>query len=402
MDFGESDEIAALRASVLRLIEREIEPAIGAFERAGAFPRSIVEKMGAAGLFGAAFPERLGGSASGFAAVAAIAETLSRRRPEFGYLMNMQAMTCPFTIFNWGTDEQAERFVPNVIQGRRLGMFALTEPGGGSDPASAMQTRARRDGEVYRLSGAKTFITMADVADVGVVFAKTDPDAGHRGITAFIVEPLGQPGYRADPIAMPGLAPTFRSCAVSFDEVAVPAANRLGAEGEGFKIAMNALDYGRLTVAARLTGLAQGCFEAATAYANQRVIGGQAIARYQMVQQGIADMAVEIEAARLLVAKLAWTMDQGAPATRAAAHAKYFAQTVANRAARTAAEVFGGYALTDAYPIQKLAAYVAVLTAGEGTANVQRVLIAEDALGLKDANRHPVRNRLIRPANTSS
>jgi isovaleryl-CoA dehydrogenase len=397
MDFTEPAEIAALRASVVRLIAHDIEPTIGAFERTGAFPRPIVETMGAAGLFGAAFPERLGGSASGFAAVAAIAETLSSRRPEFGYLMNMQAMTCPFTIFNWGTAAQAECFVPDLIRGRKLGMFALTEPGGGSDPAGAMQTRARREGGVYRLSGSKTFITMADVADVGVVFAKTDPAAGHRGITAFIVEPRDQPGYRADPIAMPGLAPTFRSCAVSFDDVAVPVANRLGAEGEGFKIAMNALDYGRLTVAARLVGLAQGCLDAATAYANERSVGGQPIARYQMVQQGIADMAVAIEAARLLVAKLAWTMDQGRPATRAAAHAKYFAQTVANQAARTAAEVFGGYALTDAYPIQKLAAYVAVLTAGEGTANVQRILIGEDALGLKDADRHAVRNRLVRP-----
>ena len=393
MDFTPDPDLELLKKTVRRFIAGEIEPTIGDYEREQRFPREIVQKMGATGLFGAAFPKSFGGSAMGFQAVAVIAEEVSRTRPEFGYAMNMQAMTCPFTIYNWGTAAQAERFVPDLITGRRLGMFALTEAGGGSDPAGAMQTRAARDGDNYLLNGSKMWITMADVCDTGVIFAKTDLRAGHRGISAFIIEPKSALGYRADPVPMSSLSMLFRSNAVFLDDFVVPAENRLGKEGEGFKIAMNALDFGRLTVSARLLGLAQGCLDLAIDYANQRVVGGQAIGRYQMVQQPIADMTVNIAAARLMVERLAWAMDQGLPMTRTAAHAKYFAQRAAKHAADSAAEIFGGYALADEYPISKLAAYINVLNVGEGTANVQRVLIAEDALGLKDADRHPVQNR---------
>ena len=393
MDFTLPQELVSLKDTVARFIAAEIEPVIGAYESEQRFPNEIIEKMGSAGLFGAAFPNALGGSEMGFQAVAIIAEELSRTRPEFGYAMNMQAMTCPFTIFNWGSEAQVQRFVPELIAGRKLGMFALTEAGGGSDPAGAMKSRAVRDGDRYVVSGSKMWITMANVSDTGVIFAKTDPDGGHRGISAFIIEPKSAPGFRTDPIAMSGLSTLFRSNAVFLDEVAVPAENRLGEEGEGFKIAMNALDYGRLTVSSRLLGLAQGCLDQAVDYANQRVVGGQAIGRYQMVQQSIADMTVEIAAARMLVQRLGWTMDQGLPMTRIASYAKYFAQRAAKHAADATAEIFGGYALADEYPISKLAAYINVLNVGEGTANVQRILIAEDALGFKDADRHPVRNR---------
>ena len=393
MDFSPDPDLELLKQTVRRFVATEIEPRVGEYERDRRFPQSIVEKMGAAGLFGAAFPKSLGGSAMGFQAMAVIAEELSRSRPEFGYAMNMQAMTCPFTIFNWGSAAQVERFVPDLIAGRRLGMFALTEAGGGSDPAGAMQTRAVRDGDHYRLNGSKMWITMADVCDAGVIFVKTDPAAGNRGITALVIEPKSAPGFRADPVPMSSLSPLFRSNAVFLDDFPVAAKNRLGEEGEGFKIAMNALDFGRLTVSARLLGLAQGCLDHAVEYACRRTVGGQAIGRYQMVQQAIADMTVNIAAARLMVQRLGWTMDRGLPMTRVAAHAKYFAQRAAKHAADSTAEIFGGYALADEYPIGRLAAYVNVLNVGEGTANVQRVLIAEDALGFKDADRHPVRNR---------
>ena len=398
MDFTLPDEIAQVRDSVARFAETEIAPAMAEYEARGEFPGPIVEKMGAAGLFGAAFPERLGGSAMGFLAVATVAEEISRLAPEFGYAMNLQAMTCPFTIYNWGSDAQIERFVPDLIAGRRVGMFALSEPGGGSDPAGAMRTRARRDGDVYRLDGSKQWITFANACDTGLLFAKTDPDAGHAGITAFIVEPKAAAGFSATPIAMTGLSKSLCSCAVFLDGFAVPVANRLGAEGEGFKIAMNALEYGRLTVSARLVGLAQACLDHACAYAAERVVGGRPIGRRQMVQQPIADMTVGVEAARLMVQRLAWTMDRGAPSSRASSHAKYFAGRVAKQAAQAVAEIYGGYALADEYPVSKITAYVNMLNVGEGTPNVQRVLIAEDALGFKDANRHPVRNRAARAA----
>lgn len=402
MDFTLPEEIAAFADTVARFAETEILPEMAAYEASGEFPRAIVEKMGAAGFFGAAFPEHLdgvhlGGSGVGFVAVAAISEAISRVAPEFGYCMNMQGMTCPFTIFNWGTAAQIAAHVPDLIAGKNIGMFALTEPGGGSDAAGAMKTTAVRDGEVYRLNGSKQWITFANAADVGVLFAKTDPAAGHKGITAFIVEPKKYDGYSAKPIAMTGLSNALASNAVFLDDFVVPLENRLGEEGEGFKIAMNALEFGRLTVSARAVGLAQACLDEAITYANDRVIRGNPIGAYQMVQHVIADMATHTDAARLMVHRMAWLMDEGQPATRAASRAKYFAVEAAKEAAAGAAEIFAGYALADEYPIKKFTAYVNMLAVGEGTANVQRILIGEDALGIKDANRHPVRNRLRGP-----
>ena len=392
MDFTLPEECAAAAASVRQFAETEILPVIDGYEERHEFPHSIIEKMGAQGFFGAAFPEELGGSDMGYLAVAAIAEELSRLAPEFGYAMNMQAMTCPFTIYNWGSAPQIQRFVPDLVAGRKIGMFALSEPGGGSDAAGTMMTTALRDGDTYRLNGSKQWVTFADACDTGLLFAKTDPSAGHRGITAFIVEPKTYEGFTANPIAMSGLSKCLRSCAVFLDDFAVPAENRLGEEGEGFKIAMNALEWGRLTVSARLVGLAQRCLDEARRYAAMRIVGGQAIGRYQMVQHLIADMTVNVEAARLMTRRMAWTMDRGEAANRAASQAKYFAGFAAKHAASSAAEIFAGYALADEFPISKMTSYVNMLCIGEGTPNVQRILIAEDTLGYKDANRHPVRN----------
>lgn len=394
MDFTRSEDIAAIAEMAERFVAAEIKPVADGYEASGEFPHAVIEKMGEAGLFGAAFPENLGGTDAGFQAVAAISEIISRTEPAYGYAMNMQAMTCPFTIYNWGNDEQVSRFVPDLIAGRKLGMFALTEPGGGSDAAGSMKTTAVRDGDVYRLNGSKQWITFANVCDTGVLFAKTDPAAGHRGVTAFIVEPKAYGGFTANPIAMTGLSNVMRSNAVFLDDFMVPVENRLGEEGEGFKIAMSALEFGRLTVSARSVGLAQACLDEALRYANERVVGGSPIGEYQMVQHLIADMTVNIEAARLLVQRMAWLMDRGERVNRAASHAKYAAVEAAKHAAAAAAEIFAGYALADEYPIKKFTAYINMLAVGEGTANVQRILIAEDALGIKDANRHNVRNRL--------
>jgi isovaleryl-CoA dehydrogenase len=391
MDFDLPSHLSAVRDSVRRFVAAEIEPDIALIERQGRFPHDIVRKMGDAGFFGAAFPEAVGGSAMGLLAVSVIAEEISRLRPEFGYCMNLQAMTCPFTILNWGTADQVRRYVPDLIAGRRIGMFALSEPGGGSDAAGSMKTRAERRGDRYVLNGAKMWITFADACDAGLIFAKTDPAAGHRGITAFIIEPKSAKGFTAKPIAMKTLSPVLRSNAVFLDDVEVPAENRLGAEGEGFKIAMNALDYGRLTVAARLVGLAQACLDGSIAYARDRVVGGHALGRYQMIQHLIADMTVNVEAARLMTQRMAWLMDRGEPATRAASRAKYLASQAARHAAQAAAEIHGGYALADEYRVQYYTAYINMLNVGEGAANVQRILIAEDALGYKNANRHRVR-----------
>ena len=388
MHFELSPELQQTRDTVERLMVEVAQPAAKTAERERRFPREAVKTLGEAGVFGAAFPESVGGSAQGFQAVGLISETVSRLEPGFGYCMNLQGMTCPLTIFNWGREDQIRRFVPDLIAGRRIGMFALTEPGGGSDPAGNMRTTAKKRGDRYVLNGSKMFITFSDECDAGVLFAKTEPSAGAKGVTAFILEPKKMKGYRADPIAMSGLSRAFRSCAVFLDDVEVPEENRLGEEGEGFKIAMTALEYGRLTVSARLLGLAQACLDAASTYARERIIRGQPIGRTQSVQQLIADMTVNIEAARLLVRRLGWTMDKGEAAGREAAQAKYFASIAARHAADSAAEIFGGYALADEYPIRKFTGYIDMLNMGEGAPAVQRTLIAEDTLGYKDANRH--------------
>jgi alkylation response protein AidB-like acyl-CoA dehydrogenase len=390
MDFDLPEEMERIRETVAHFVTAEIDPEIQHYETEGKFPRPIIEKMGAAGLFGAAFPLKLGGTEAGFLAVAVIAEKLSELAPEFGYAMNMQAMTCPFTILNWGNKEQVERFVPDLITGRAIGMFALSESGGGSDAAGAMRATAKRDGDLYHLNGSKMWITFADACDTGLLFAKTGAD--QDAISAFIVEPKRFTGFQVAPIAMSGLSNCLRSSAVFLVNFPVPVENRLGNAGDGFKIAMNALEYGRLTVSARLVGLSQACLDYATSYANSRVIRGQPIARFQMIQQLIADMAVEIDAARLMTYRTGWLMDQGRTATRASSRAKYLAGRVAKQASLAVAEIYAGYALADEYPIAKLTAYINMLNVGEGTPNVQRILIAEDALGLKDADRHPPRD----------
>jgi alkylation response protein AidB-like acyl-CoA dehydrogenase len=279
-----------------------------------------------------------------------------------------------------------------LVAADRIGMFALTEAGGGSDAAGSMKTTAKLEADEYVINGAKVFITFANEADVGVLFAKTDISAGHRGISAFIIE-TDRPGYEAKPIEMSALGYMMRSCDVFFDNYRIPKENLLGKEGEGFKIAMNALDYGRLTVPARLVGIAQGCVDIAIQYAKERVVGGHPIGEYQMIQHLIADMVVETEAARLMVYKSAYLKDKGESATRESAHSKYFAAEAATRVARKAFEIYGGYAITDEYPINRYLNYANMLHIGEGSANIQRILIAQDALGLKDANRHHIKRR---------
>jgi isovaleryl-CoA dehydrogenase len=392
MEFDLSADNLQVRDMVRNFASKAIQPVMKDYEDNSVFPREIFRKMGDAGLYGACFPEQFGGSEMGFLNLAIIAEEISKAHPALGYSFNMQAMTCPFTILNWGTEAQIKRYVPDLITARKIGMFALTEAGGGSDAAGSMKTTAVRDGDDYVLNGTKTWITFANEADYGVLFAKTDPAAGHRGISAFIIE-TARPGFTATPIAITALGTMTRSCEVVLEDYRIPRENLLGAEGEGFKIAMNALDYGRLTVSARLVGIAQGCAEAALEYAQQRVVGGNPIGQYQMIQHRIADMVVEIEAARLLTYRSGYLKDKGETATRESAYAKYFASEVAVKAARAALEILGANGIADAYPIMQYVNYANMLHFGEGSANIQRILIAEDALGYKNANRHHIQRK---------
>jgi len=381
-------EIRAVRDELVRFLEREILPELAGYESRGEFPRPLIAKMGEAGYYGVAFPESLGGTDLGFLAMAVVAEEVARANPALSLSHNQQGMTCPYTIYSGGSDAQCEQYIPDILAGKTIGLWSLTESGGGSDAAGNLKTFARRDGDRYLLNGSKMFATLADQTDVGVLFARTDKDAGHRGISAFIVEPKKYPGYQANPIDFVGLSKMTRSCEVVLQDFEVPVANRIGDEGAGFGIAMHAVQAGRVSVAARAVGIARACLDEAMQYALERPIRGQPLASYQMTQAAIADTLVNIEAARLMTYQAAQLMDEDKPANRVSAQAKLIASYALKQAANMAAELFGGYALTEEYRISKLSSYAHVFLVGEGAPAVQRILIAEDALGIKDADRH--------------
>ena len=382
------EEISAIRDSVIRFMATEVAPVIEDYEARGELPRELVRKAGAAGLYGAVFPESVGGSNLGYLAASVIQEEMARADPRFAACNNQQGSTCPTCIYMAGTPEQVMKYVPNLLAGETIGMMSLTEPGGGSDPVAAMKTTAVRDGDVYRINGAKMWASIANECDVGVLLAKTDPAAGAKGITAFIVEPKKYPGFTAHPVEMHGLSKAFRTNAVFLDDFIVPVENRLGAEGDGFKIVMRALQPGRVTVAAKALGTARACFDEAVRYANEREIGGRVIGKFQMIQSDIAEMAAAIEASRALIYEAARCMDEDLPSNRIAAIAKFHASQTAKMVSDKAQQIFGGYGLANEFRISWLRSYADMFFTGEGTANVQKLVIANDALGYKVADRH--------------
>lgn len=373
---------------VNRFMKTEVTPVMDGYEARGEFPRELVKKAGAAGLYGAIFPESVGGSNMGYMAATIIQEEMARNDVRFSACNNQQGGTCPSCIYAAGTPEQVMKYVPRLIAGETIGMMSLSEPGSGSDAAGAMRTLAVRDGDVYRINGQKMWASIANETDVGILLAKTDPSAGARGITAFIVEPKKYPGFKADPINMLGLSKSMRTNVVFLDDFVVPVENRLGGEGEGFKIIMRVLQSGRVTVAGKALGVAIACFEEAVRYANEREIRGQPIGKFQMIQADIADMAASIEASRALVYKAAYHFDNGLPSNRISAIAKYHASVTAKFCADKAQQIFGGYGIAAEFRVSWLKAYADLFFTGEGSANVQKILIAEDALGYKVADRH--------------
>lgn len=388
MDFSPSPDIEAVRDMVSRFMANEVVPVMEGFEKRGEFPRDLVRKAGEAGLYGAVFPESVGGSNMGYMAAVVIIEEMSRQEVRFTSCNNQQGGTCPSAIYLAGTPEQVEKYVPNLLAGKTIGMMSLSETDSGSDALIAMKTFAKRDGDVYRISGQKMWASIANETDVGILMAKTDREAGAKGVTAFIVEPKKYPGFKAEPIDLLGMSKAFRTNVVYLDDFVVPVENRLGNEGEGAKIIMRALQPGRLNVAAKCLGLAQACFEEATRYANERTVRQQPLGRFQMIQDSIAEMATAIEASRGLVYRAAWAMDNDQPSNRIASIAKYHASQTCKMCADKAQQIFGGYGLAREYRVSWYRVYADMLYNGEGSANVQKIIIAEDALGYKAADRH--------------
>jgi glutaryl-CoA dehydrogenase (non-decarboxylating) len=372
---------------------REVRPRVRELEERGEFPRDLYKQMGELGFFGCCFPESLGGTAAGYGALATVAEQLAWVYPPLSAAMNLQAATVPLTIANWGSPDLVGHYVPALLAGRLLGSNAMTEPDGGSDFLGAMRTRAVPDGDDWLITGSKMWITNANVADIAIVYAKTDPDAGHKGVTAFVV-PTSSPGFSTRRVPCRVLGKLMPTNEVRLDGVRVPADHVLGEVGRGFVVAMNAMDFGRLSVAARSVGLAQACLDAALEYANQREAFGEKIGSFQMIKKQLADMVCDVAAARSLVRLAAEGYDSGTVATRESSIAKYFAGEAANRAAQATAEIFGGAAFSDELPISLYLNYAKLWQTGEGSANIQALLIADDALGWKSMDRHRTSTRV--------
>jgi len=382
-----ADELKALRDLVRDFGRKELRPRFRELEKLGEFPRELYRTMGQLGFFGCIAPEGLGGTNAGYRALAIVAEELAYAYPPISAAMNLQAATVPLTIANWGEPELAERYVPGLISGELLGYNAMSEPDGGSDFLGAMRTRAVRDGDEYVINGTKMWITNANVADVGIVYCKTDPEQRHKGVSAFVVE-TSTPGFASQRVKCSALGNLMPTNGLTFDDMRVSKRQLLGEEGQGFTVAMNAMDFGRLTVAARSLGLAQACLDASAEYADQRMAFGKKIGHFQMIKKQLADMVCEVQALRALVYQAAALYDEGVIATRDSSIAKYYAGEVCNRAAQATTEIFGGYAFSDELPISIFLNYAKLWQTGEGSANIQAVLIADDALGWKPMDRH--------------
>jgi glutaryl-CoA dehydrogenase (non-decarboxylating) len=390
MDFELSPEQNAAREMAIDFARKEIAPNWRRREAEGVFHRDLLEKMAAAGMFGCLFPEEYGGSGLGFVAQVLIMEEMMRASIESGMPFNNQAVNVPMAIYRFGTQAQKTKHVPALISARSIGCFSLTEPGGGSDSA-AMKTRAVRRGDRYVINGSKMWSTLGSVADLIVLFAKTDPDRGHAGVSAFLVETKDLKGFSARPIPADIGTSCIPSAELSFQDVEIPADNLLGhVEGEGFKVAMSTLHYGRVCVPARGLGLAQGCLDMAVAYANERVAFGRKIGEFQAIQHSIAEMLAQTEAARWLIYRAAAKADRGLPFGREASIAKYFAGEAVIAVTEKCLEIHGGYGFAKEFPVFRYFTCARLMRTGEGSANIQKNLLGMDELGWKKIDRHGV------------
>ncbi|HEX4818139.1 MAG TPA: acyl-CoA dehydrogenase family protein [Nonomuraea sp.] len=379
MNLELSEEQIAVRQLAAEFVARDIAPRAGDWDRAESVDPAIVGRLGDLGFLGLTIPEEYGGSGGDHLSYALVLEELGRGDSAVRGIVSVSLGLVAKSINTYGDENQKNRWLPALTTGQALGCFALTEPGSGSD-AAALTTRAERDGTHWVINGSKMFITNGTWADVALVFARTG-EPGHRGITAFLV-PTDTPGLeRRELHGKLGLRgqPTAE---LIFDTVRVPAQAVLGQEGKGFSIAMAALAKGRMSVAAGCVGLAQACLDAAVAYAKEREQFGKPIAAHQLVQDLIAGIALDVDAARLLVWRVADHIDRGLPFATESSMAKLYASEAAVRAANDALQVFGGYGYIDEYPVAKYLRDARVMTLYEGTSQVHKLLIGRALTGV--------------------
>ncbi|MGY3335406.1 alkylation response protein AidB-like acyl-CoA dehydrogenase [Streptomyces filamentosus] len=380
VDLALSEEQQDVRRLAEDFVAREVAPHVVAWDRAEEVDRGIVKKLGAVGFLGLTIPEEYGGSGGDHLSYCLVTEELGRGDSSVRGIVSVSLGLVAKTLASWGAEEQKRAWLPRLASGDALGCFGLTEPGTGSD-AGALTTRAVRDGDDYVIDGSKMFITNGTWADLVLLFARTGGAPGHKGISAFLV-PADTPGLTRRAVhgklGLRGQA----TAELTLEGVRVPASAMLGPEGKGFSVAMSALAKGRMSVAAGCVGIAQAALDAAVRYAGEREQFGRPIASYQLVQELLSDIAVDVDAARLLTWRVADLIDRGQDFATAASQAKLYASEAAVRCANNALQVFGGYGYIDEYPVGKLLRDARVMTLYEGTSQIQKLIIGRALTGV--------------------
>jgi alkylation response protein AidB-like acyl-CoA dehydrogenase len=382
VDFTFTDEQKQLRKSVREFAEDEIAPHVMEWDESSRFPSEILPKLAEMGLLGVIFPEEYGGAGLGYIEYATVIEELARVDGSVGLFVAAHNSLCSNHIYKFGSEEQKRKYLIPLAQGKKLGAWSLTEPEAGSD-AGGTRTTAVRDSKGWILNGSKTFTTNGTYADICVAMAVTDKSKDSHGISAFILE-KGTPGFRPGKKENKLGMRASDTSEIIFTDCRIPGENLLGPEGEGFISSLKILDGGRISIAALGLGMAQGALEAATRYAKERKQFNQPIADFQAIQFKLADMATQVEAARLLVYQAAWLADQkNVRFTREASMAKYFAGEVAVHVASECVQIHGGYGFIKDYPAEKYYRDSKLCTIGEGTSEIQKLVIARQLLGKK-------------------
>jgi len=386
VEFELNEQIQAVRDMASKFAQREILPRVEEDEKNHRFQRDLLDKMGELGFFGCPIPEQYGGSGMGFLAHAVVTEEISKVSGSLRAAFNMQTMGTAREIYQYGNEVQRRLYIRRLVTCELIGCIGITEPDAGSD-VGAIRTRAVRNGNTYILKGAKTWITYAQVADLGIVYAYTDPAVRYKGLSAFIVD-LHSSGIDTVPTAD---KLGWRACPtgeVVLEDVRVPAENLLGEEGRGFSYCMGSLDNTRLTAAAGAIGVSQALIDESIRYARQREQFGKQIGEFQMIQEEIARMVVETEAARLLTYRCAAQKDTGVlHNTLETSMAKYYSCEVASRTADSALRIMGAYGYSSEYPVERLLRDAKLYQILEGSANIHKIIISNDALGYRKANR---------------
>ena len=380
MNFELTEEQQQIKKMVREFAEAEIRPHVMEWDEAQHFPKELFKQLGKLGLTGVIFPEEFGGAGMGYIEYATVIEELSRVDGSIGLSVAAHNSLCTNHIYQYGTEEQRHKFVTPLAQGEKLGSWALTEPGSGSD-ASGLKTSAVKKDNGWVLNGAKNFITHGISGDTCVVLAYTDREMRSRGVTAFVVDRT-TPGFIAGKKENKLGVRASETASIIFEDCFVPEENMLGERGRGFVNAMQILDGGRISIAALALGIAQGAYESALKYAKERQQFGNPIFEFQAIQFKLADMATQIEAARLLIQRAAWMKDQKMPTTKESAMAKLYASEIAVKVSEEAIQIHGGYGYTKDYPPEKFWRDSKLCTIGEGTSEVQRLVIARQLVAL--------------------